>query len=506
MPLAVINIPDEVSYSKEPILLSLKASNVFTDALEGLVMKLSIAFQGGIVAGKKIEFVINGQKMTFTCVDNYTQTDMANTFPSQGALTFQEWYVLFLGAILTNYSANHKIKFSGLNLGAQQLTFATIEPTTDFSIITDIVDATVTIEEVGIIPYAPVYEIVAELEVNTEGVNDSRVITELSVVPETSDPYKSDFYLEKFLDEVLIIEPPRLTVPHQDKNRYKRFFIRYTERYGEPLWARLLRVADVKWVLKGGFDWLFKQQVNANIVDYLGSFLTSQPSEKQIGKNQPEYLYFFNNTQTRTVKLYVRVSWTGGSVTTHPLSDIALEPKEMHVLPVAWQHLGIQHPNFPEKEPIWYEVSLAVYSFLGFNNHFTNVQKYIIADQCDARYLIFQNKRGGMDTIRVLDNKSQHIISTKKDTFLRVWHRDTFAQTVNYNRKSSSSFKVQTGVIDRPHATWLAELFESDYIWEIDKVSGIYIPIIITTDKVTIIDGEDDLYDIQFEFQYAIEK
>ncbi len=506
MPITVLNQPDAVSYSKEPILLRLQASDIFSEGIDGLAMKISIAFQGGIIAGKKIIFIINSEKITFTCVDNFTQTSMADTFPSQGALPFDEWQPSFISAIFSNYFFNHRIKLSAIDNNNQILTFQTVAATTDFLITTDISNAAITVVEVGIVPILPIYELITEINANTEGVNDNQIIAELSVVPETLSPYKTDFYFEKFLDEILTIQPPTVSIPHQDKNRYKRFYATYTEKYGEPAQERLIQVIEPKYVIKGGFDWLFKQQVNANIEDYLGSFLTSQPAEKKIGRGQSEYLYFFNNTETRTVKLHVRVSWSGGSVTTHAPSDIALEPKQMHVLPVSWQHLGIQHPNFPEKEPLWYEVSLAVYSFFGFNNHFTNVQKYIVADQCDARYLLFQNKRGGMDTIRILDNKAQHIVSTKKETLLRVWHRDSFAQTVNYNRKSSSSFKVQTGVIDRPHAIWLAELFESDYVWEIDAVSGIYIPAIITTDKVTIIDGEDDLYDIQFEFQYAIEK
>jgi hypothetical protein len=507
MPLDVIKQPDSVSYSQEPILLSLKASNVFTDAVEGRVMKISITFDGGIVAGKKIIFTINGEKITFTAVDNYVQTDMADTFPAQGALSFSAWYPSFASAVASNYFYSHRLAPPSVDFGNQKLTFTTLLPTTDFVLSTDIANATYNLEQTGIVPYLPIYEIIVQLESNTEGVNDSHIVAELAVVPETSGDFKAEFYLEKFLQQELTIEPPTITTIHEDKKRFKRFFILYTEKYGEPAQERLINVLnEVKYVVKGGFDWVFKQQVMPNIADYLGSFLTSQPSEKRIGKKQPEYLYFFNNTATQTVNLYVKVQWIGGSFTTHTLDTIELTPKSMTVLPVSWQHLNIVHPNFPEKEPLWYEVSLAIFSIFGFNGHFTNVQKYIVADQCDARFLIFQNKRGGMDTIRILDNKAQHIISSKKETLLRIWHRDSFAQSVTFNRKTYNIFKVQTGPIDRLAAVWLQDLFASDYVWEIDTITGIYIPVIINTDNLTIIDGKEDLFDIQFEFQYAIEK
>ena len=54
MPLEILNIPNQVSYSQEPILFTVKASSVFTDALEGRKMTLSIAFDAGIEAVKKL--------------------------------------------------------------------------------------------------------------------------------------------------------------------------------------------------------------------------------------------------------------------------------------------------------------------------------------------------------------------------------------------------------------------------------------------------------------------
>ena len=501
MALTIVKQPDDYAYSGNPITLEIVPSSVFTDNVMGTLMQVSLDVSAtDALAGNTVTFSFNNQSITYTCVDPYIDNDAANTFPPRSGVAIATWKNALVSAFAKNFFfVRH---FQVISLVADIITLKCLVPTTDFNITTTIASAPVAIVTSGVLPSVlDNYEITCDIE--SQYTTDSTTTRDtIAVKPATVSPYHALFFLEKILDARLKPTLPSATTPHQNYTQFRQFFLRFAEKYGNPAQEHKTNVVSPTFILKGNTDWLFLQQVvGYDLSDYLLSFLTNQPNEKNISIEQPEYLYFFNKALTGDKRLYVQVYWDDGTDTSHSVATITFAPNELWVLPCSWADLGITNGSH---SPTKWKVSLATYNFSGFLSYYSNIQTFILDNQCDGRYLIFQNNRGGMDTVRIKEDKTIQNLKIEKENLQRIWRKDSFAATEVYRKSTTEIFKVQSGIINTEHAKWFAEIFESKYVWEIDPL-GIYIPILINNDSVQIIDSSTDLQNIIFEYQHAID-
>jgi hypothetical protein len=504
MPLTIIKEPSTYVYSQDPITLVLAPSNVYTNNIEGVKMVIGIDLNNSnALAGQKLELVFNSQSITYTCVNDYVPTDEANTFPSKGNLSLQEWINPYLrNALASNYFFLKHFKL--LASGDGILRIKCVDDTTNFTVITDITGATVSVLTQGILPSKPEnYEVLCDLVSSAlDGSVTDTIIASLSLKPSPIAPYHIQMYLEEFVDSPLYLSPLSIEEPQKLYTNHRFYYAQFTEKYGSPAQEKMTYVSSPFIGLKGSSDWIFMQQVNNyTLGDYLNSFLTNQPSPKKTNGSNPEFLYFFNKDYQDTLKVYVKVYWIGGSATTHTVWDVPAAPNQQWVIPCAWKDLKIVHPNFPKKVPYRYEVSLASWGFFGFNAHYTNIQVFDI-DFCDKKALLFENSKGGIDTLQILD-RPQLNIKSDKELLKRVWRKEPKASTAVYRKSSSKIFKAQTGMVDRSHMLWLEDLATAQNVWE--YINGIYIPVIINTDSIQMSELQQDLYNISFDYQYAID-
>jgi hypothetical protein len=506
MPITIIQQPSKYSYSGNPITFEIEPSTVFTDGIVGTLMVLNLAFDLATAdEANKIIFSTNFEKITFTFVNNYTATDAADTLPTKGNLDTEQWILAIVNALFSNsfFVKNYALKIL-------QTTFIQLQAkkhTSNFTITTNVLNLDVTVHTQGVPPSVPAnYEIVCDINSNFYGSNNVDVDT-IAVIPSSTTPYYCYFMLEKILEARLKLQLPKFITTQKLETHHRRFYLNYAEKYGNPAVERATNVLEPVTVIMGSSDWFFLEQLrNANInfdlSDYLLSFKTLQLEYKKTDLDQPEFLVFYNKDYTGSLKLFVRVQWDTGSLTTHIIETIALQPNEMWCVAAGWEQLGIVHPNFPNKQPATWEVSLAVFAAFGFNGHQTNVQKYVNSYKCDATFLIFLNSQGGFDTVRLTTQRIKKGLKIEKETLKRIWRKDSFPATEIYRKSNTKTFKVETGIIERDYAEYMSELFEAKHVFEINK--GIYIPIIISSDTVQIIDGGDDLYNVSFDYQHAI--
>jgi hypothetical protein len=501
MALTIIKQPDDYAYSGNPITLELVPSSIFTDNITGTLMQVSIDVSTtDALAGNTVTFSFNNQSITYTCTDTYVDDDAANTFPSRSGVAIATWKISLVSAFSKNFFFVRNFKL--ISLVADIITLECLVPTTDFDITTNIAAATVAIVTAGVLPSVPDnYEIICDIE--SQFTTDSTTTRDtIAVKPATVAPYHAMFFLEKILDARLKPTLPSATTPHQNVTQFRQFFLRFAEKYGNPAQEHKTYVSEPSWVIKGNTEWLFLQQVPGyDLSDYLLSFLTNQPLEKNISIEQPEYLYFFNKAFTGAKRLHVQVFWDDGTDTQHSVATITLDSNQLWVLPCGWSDLGIANGTL---QPLKWRVSLSTYSGSSWASYYSNIQTFTLDNQCDGRYLIFQNNRGGMDTVRIKEDKTIQNLKVEKESLKRIWRKDPFAATEVYRKSTTEIFKVQSGIINTEHAKWFAEIFDSKYVWEIDPL-GIYIPILINTDSVQITDGSTDLQNIIFEYQHAID-
>lgn len=503
MPLTIVTQPKEYNYSNDPITFEVVPSDAFLNEVSGVLMTQQIDLSGSnATAGDTITFSFNNQAITFTCVVAYAPTDEANTFPELNGALVDDWQTDFTNALFSNFFFAKNFKLISIINNLMKLECQ--QHSADFDISHTLTGgANVTLITQGVLPSTPDnYEIVCDIRSNVMGASEETTDS-IAIKPSTTTPYHAIFHLENILDARLKSIPPSVGI-HQATSLHRRFYMAFAEKYGNPAIEKAANVTNPYIVIKGGTDWVFIQESIAyDLSDYLRSFLTNQPSTKKTAVESPEYLYFYNKNFNGNLILHVVIEWTGGSTTTHNAATIPMTDNQMWVIPCGSNQLGIVHPVFPTKKPLKWQVSLAEYGFFGFNNHYSNVQTYDATNQCEGKNLMFANNRGGMDTIRVHDSLTQYSIKSQSERLQRVWRKDTFAAVEIYRKTSVKVFKVKTVLLDKTEAEWLSEIFQSKNVWETSE-TGTYIPIVINSESVQLTDGIGDLFNIEFEYQYAI--
>jgi hypothetical protein len=281
-------------------------------------------------------------------------------------------------------------------------------------------------------------------------------------------------------------------------NNFKRFYLKYTEKYGTPPEEATYTQVDMNYVVLGG---LSEEEYAANTFfsSYQATkkpFFTWSPTVKNVFKEQPEYLYFMvNSFDLTSFKAKVKVYNTDGTdetFTFHTQTDIL--KYELYIIPSG--HDLLELADIASGTVKAYEVFITDTD----DNIISEVKKYkLITDYFPIkRFLMFLNSMGGFDTLSAT-GKGKMTIDTDEvqaDKILPYNHGVSEADFEIISKIGSPSIKVSTGYISSDYSTRLQDFVLSTvyYLFKDER----YIPVNIASRNAEIFDEDDTLKSIEF--------
>jgi len=334
--------------------------------------------------------------------------------------------------------------------------------------------------------------------------NETRDLVTLSGYP--GDNGKFDFDLRKLVEpEIKYLEP-------NSNNQYIEpltFFTQISSYWGADK-VYLQEVADpTAYIALPGalpyLDWPGNTYFDSTLV----KFLTWQPKEKTISRDQPEWLYFLMTKDVQTVYINFLITYLDGTTGYFDRSFSGVSSLQNYycAAPVGIEENGLQDLNSGktiDNVKIYLD-TVAIAADTDINNAISEVQTYIVDQDYyeNKRYFLFANSLGGFDTFRItgdIEGETEIIKENARRITYPVYQVDD-AQDYVFGISRRNKFTANTGYLTKESRLHAQELFGSDKIYLLNNNKRI--PVIINDDSVSIMQDRANIHTLEFEFIMA---
>ncbi len=282
-------------------------------------------------------------------------------------------------------------------------------------------------------------------------------------------------------------------------NSFRRFYLAYTEKYGDPPVEQPFTQADVFYCIRGGINRLeYAKQKFFN--DYLVNkkpFLTWWPQNmsKRMYTGQAEFLYFLVLESTTTeLRFKLKVLYDDNTESDFsPFAPItSLNRYEIYRIPVSLESLGLANPPKPiASYQVWLEDQA--------NSIISEIRSYSVEEpRINYRQFLYENSLGGFDTLVSLAQaegkikiKASEINRDLPPNFLVT---DAELETIS---KSGEVERQLGALLKNSVAAHLIDFALSRRIYEVRK--GFLIPVTIKSSPEFL--NEKDNYN---EFKFTV--
>jgi hypothetical protein len=305
-----------------------------------------------------------------------------------------------------------------------------------------------------------------------------------------------------FEDLAPTLPDPSVTSIQTASTAFKRYYIRYADRYGIPPQSEIRHKSQNLIAIAGGTASgnrnLFFQPTAPLLALHNFKTQTNDLFVKQITQVQPDWLYFVAQNDepnlTWTVLLRYGAGYRDTFTTNAQFSCIA---GEVQCLPIGFRQLGLQNyiiPNaFSTSSIIGYDISIrrpnddilltASYD-LELSRHPWNL------------YIVFENGLGGIESVRAKGKKQ-----LKYDSDIINVEKSNGDLSVAFST-GVSSYDVSLGWYDYYYLDALRQLLLAK-AWLFDPKTNTYTEIVPEKQSFEFIPDDNDLHTLNFKFRTA---
>lgn len=314
---------------------------------------------------------------------------------------------------------------------------------------------------------------------------------------DTEHPAKADgstyFNMEQVLNSFLDSRVPDFgdNVIRQVPEAFKRFYLRYFEKYGEPPAPSPATQIDTFYVLFGGLsDQEFARDVFFDsFLQDQKPFLTWQPLDVQIGSDQHSFLHFVVAVPGySSFRQQVTVQFTDGQQVTFDHGSIdQVQPFELYRLPVGPVQLNLAEIN-PQKVIDSYTIQL----FSG-EDPVSEARRYrLVPIRKYYRKLMYLNSVGGWDHLLCLGRGSESLRTSEESISRELPVNFAYAdrRDITVSKTGQITARVVIDSLNGQERRHLTDLSISESVYE-QTASG-YLPVKVKFD----FDPRDDFQNI----------
>jgi hypothetical protein len=333
----------------------------------------------------------------------------------------------------------------------------------------------------------------------------------MSLIPDINGDavFRIESLLDDFIDTFFPVVPDIVT-----SINCPQFIIEYAESFGEPPVIQSYTQSNEKFILRGGLN-VGEYDTVKYFSDIPRSYLSTYSDTKVVAPNSIDYLYFLLEPifDTTEIQMKVAILMNNGDEFIEYTDKIAATSKRQIVrFSAGFYQLGLQ-TLYPPDEVYSYTCYIIEQNFqrISAPRYFT-MDTYL----CDSKFFIYENSKGGMDSLTATGKNSSEIEISKRFAEKHLAYNYTSQGAKFYNHGSTSTYntsyseivKSSVGYKNCDEVNALKDFLLSEKVWEYKIKDGIgkFFPVVVTTQKQTIYDDLDRFeHAFEFEFRYAFD-
>lgn len=281
----------------------------------------------------------------------------------------------------------------------------------------------------------------------------------------------------------------------------RNYYVRYREQYDgisdtDRAWVHL---GTSSAMLGGISQALFAESSFLLGLNEENSFLTWYPDGKTVAPSQPEYLPWFNYTDSAKaiVVQLIRYTAAGAQAALYRLeSGIDIQPNETALVPVGYDQLNINNTDV-----LKYTVRIVDESsdYEGGSPTFLSPLRTFYVDHDyyeEQRFLMYLNSFFCPVTVRCIGEHTKEVEVSRQlsEQVLAPDYVSDISQRYQYDYAIEQYFTYRTGFLSRAEMEALQELMAYNEIYEVDS-SG-YIPLLLEEDSFQITETRQQLHSL----------
>lgn len=286
----------------------------------------------------------------------------------------------------------------------------------------------------------------------------------------------------------------------------KRYYVRYSEFYDNKVnqsWE-----TPKYYVTLGGFDFVSLVE-NDSLISYLQPdpaspvvrFLEYDQNQVINRVDQPEFISYINLSDAYQIILNADIRFSDGSTQTYAaLSYTGLKKFDKLVIPAGFTQLDLAAAN-PDKSPVYYEL----YITAGERISEKRLYQLKTIPEIATRYFLYGTSLGSIKTFRAGGKGSRELEFFKESAIkeLQPGYDITENQSFDYNNKFKRTEEVASGNLQSYQVEQLADFFISSEKYIV--LGGRQLSINVQTKSFRKSKDRDNLHNIKFEYELAHE-
>lgn len=317
------------------------------------------------------------------------------------------------------------------------------------------------------------------------------------------------FDMREVLDSYLDPQLPGLTLQRQDQ-QFCRFYLRYFERFGDPVQSGSFTQVQENILLMGGMSELEYARGNFFGLHFAQKpFYTWQPLEKYVATDQPEYLLFvvnsFDYTSFEVVARLVYIQDDGSETSSEHViySRSGVSKYEPYLFPVGVSQLHLLGYSCAAQAPLdRYEIFVRSGAQI-----VSEIRTYILDYSIHRyrRYFLYQNSLGGWDTLVTTGKAEQELrIETEAlERFLPPDHGPLDRPTQVVSRTARPEVKISAGYQTKAMMQSLQDFLLARQIYTIEEKNKRLelTPVEVDLRSATVHDETETLQTFDFSYR-----
>jgi hypothetical protein len=501
MGVSIISGPNEVDFCNNPIAFKVQGDNYISSA--GTLAQLTFEFTAGDVAGNTFNLAFLDYSLDFVCAA--TPNDSGLQYPPKGSESLDDYMEIVIGYLQKNYylekyfnisfvAASSMIKIEAKEKGSDYSLTVTAG-TSHINVINNVAGASDTL--------ASNYRMVAipYLLIDTSGTTYTR-LGEIILEPD-EDGYGL-LYLSKILKNLFSETGlPTFNTAELELNleALKQYYLSFAEYYGSTPVVKSLESSDVKYLLNGKLA--ADKFPSHTFWDSLSSkmmFLSNKPKTRHTRKHTQQFLYFAYYTTTgRTVTLKARLYYKSGSSSSVTIDTLRMEEYEVAAVPCGYLQIGLDSYD----EIYKYEIYLMAPTIIPLSDEVISEEITFILDE-DTLYernFFYKNDYGVFETLEC--SAQEFSFSTEKLLMEKQLGFDYAVPEGDLSSNLLAGYDVMAVTsrnMSREEALNVREMMYNDDVYLVGREK--YIPVVVVSDRINLVDEMNDVYSISFEYRY----
>ncbi len=508
MSISLVQQPDILSFSKNPVIYKLETDNYVT--VEGVKSYVIFRLDGDPSVGSTVTITWDLGEVIFTLA--LLPDNSGTIIRTQGVLSASEYAEQTVEDLNSNYNLTKDFIITAVDVsGETYIKVEAREPGTDYSITLD--NSLLGGGSIDIVSPTPVAGVDQEVQENFKIILDVIVVEEdgdivvvsLDQIPDEDSQVEFDIseVLDKYIS-TLSKELPTYAATSivATNNIIKTYFVRYHESYGDPVEHFYITSSEDRYVIDGGIkkeDWP-SNTITSNLTSNSKRFLTWHPTEKEINNTQREYLYYYMDDSLTSLKLRILITFTDGTTSEFNIKTFSSPAQYViFIVPTGFEQLSLSTYEVDDLEIKKYTVWMVDQD----DNVRSEERTYIIDNFVyeSERFFLYKTSLGGYDTIRAIGeaDKSSKIDYDLSEKILRSDYTTSDGQKRKGNISFNDEYQVSTGPIDKDTKESLQDLLISEDVHVI--ISEKFISVEVTNKDEDIFSESEDLHPLIIKYR-----